>query len=105
MEIKLWQFDLSRPEGTSATGWIQYDNGNNEENKVYIKVMSSHGETVKDTDYDVTTEWEEDEIRRATRLYGESERSITIMVAEFQWDDNTYYLAACGMAERIYSDM
>lgn len=60
-EIKLWQFDLSRPEGTSATGWIQYDNGNNEENKVYIKVMSSHGETVKDTDYDVTTEWEEDE--------------------------------------------
>ena len=100
-EIKLWQFDLSRPEGTSATGWIQYDNGNNEENKVYIKVMSSHGETVKDTDYDVTTEWEEDENGGRLVFTANGEKYYN-NVAEFQWDDNTYYLAACEWRENLF---
>jgi hypothetical protein len=100
-EITLWQFDLSRPEGTSATGWIQYDNGNNEENKVYIKVMSSHGETVKDTDYDVTTEWEEDENGGRLVFTANGEKYYN-NVAEFQWDDNTYYLAACEWRENLF---
>lgn len=95
-EITLWQFDLSRPEGTSATGWIQYDNGD-EANKVFIKVMPSHGNAVDTSDH-VTTEWEDDG-RLAFTVDGEKYYNN---VAEFQWDNKTYYLAACEWRENLY---
>lgn len=99
-KITLWDMTLAGPEiGSTATGWIKFEDKNGNESRINIKSLSAHGRKVEDSDM-VTARFDDDWIF-IVELDGKIYQGN---VAKFNWPEgssNEYYLAACEWRDKL----
>lgn len=99
-KITLWDMTLAGPEiGSTATGWIKFEDKNGNESRINIKSLSAHGRKVEDSDM-VTARFDYD-WNFIVELDGKIYQGN---VAKFNWPEgssNEYYLAACEWRDKL----
>ena len=99
-KITLWDMTLAGPEiGSTATGWIKFEDKNGNESRINIKSLSAHGRKVEDSDM-VTARFDDD-WNFIVELDGKIYQGN---VAKFNWPEgssNEYYLAACEWRDKL----
>lgn len=99
-KITLWNMTLAGPEiGSTATGWIKFEDKNGNESRINIKSLSAHGRKVEDSD--MVTAWFDYDWNFIVELDGKIYQGN---VAKFNWPEgssNEYYLAACEWRDKL----
>lgn len=99
-KITLWDMTLAGPEiGSTATGWIKFEDKNGNESRINIKSLSAHGRKVEDSDM-VTARFDDD-WNFIVELDGKIYQGN---VAKFNWPEgssNEYYLAVCEWRDKL----